>query len=112
MVGEDRGTPYFTWQFDHVTGHWRAEMAKTKKKKAKKKEPVPATQELVEDLRGLSPVAVYPGELFDVTAGAQEALDRLGTAVPSVKSDGEVVWWISVSDYQAIEYRLTRIIDG
>lgn len=42
---------------------------------------------------------------------AQEALDKLGTATPSVARGGELVYWVREDAYKAVEACLVSIIE-
>jgi hypothetical protein len=93
-------------------------MAKKKTPKIKKKSPkktkitpLPNGRELSEAVTLTEPLSP-PEEGFHLVQAAQECLDRLGAAIPSVQSDGTIVRWVRETDYTAIEHRLSRIIEG
>jgi hypothetical protein len=78
-------------------------MAKAKEKKAKKVYP-PNIAPPIEDV-----LAGHPGTPQEL---AQEALDALSTAIPSVGAGGEILRVLRQGSYNDIESRLSQIIDS
>jgi len=83
-------------------------LAKAKKATSKvpKKEAVPAKKVLA----ATAPVPPEPPKPSKKDL-AQEALDKLGTATPSVARGGELVYWVREDAYKAVEACLVSIIE-
>ena len=86
-------------------------VAKAKKKAPKKAKKGPGVVEAEFNRLTVDPIPPPPPG-FDPKEAAQEALDKLGTVAPSVQSGGAIVMWLDENAYKAVEYRLSRIVEG